>query len=140
MAVLLVAVLIITTHALIYSPPIAAIAGEVNELAPIPIIGIAIYVGLISGHIPSPLYERNERWSREYAILQIIFLILTASCLTRKANVMEDKVDDDDEYEYDLNLEELASFTHWLDSTNLHQHFYEGENGIELLTETVGEE
>ncbi len=109
------------------------VVAEVNELAPIPIIGVVIYVGLISGYIPSPLYERNERWPRPYVIFQLMLLILTASRLTRRLDddeMMQEQEDDseDEEYEYDHDVEELTTFTFWMGNM-LHKIFYRGEDG-----------
>eukprot|EP00957_Ditylum_brightwellii_P020901 1576143-Ditylum_brightwellii.AAC.1 len=105
----------VINHNFVYEHFPIAIA-KVNEVASIPIIGISIYLGLISGYLPSPLYERNERWPWEYAIFQVLLLILTASRLTRRIDVMqedraqglEDGNELNDDEDYDLDLEELA--------------------------------
>ena len=94
---------------------------EVDELATIPTAGVLIYLGLISGYLPSPLYDRNERWPRWYAVLQLAFLVLTASRLTGRSGYGNQGDEEDDEY--DLDLKELASFTNWM-GTNLHDMFY----------------
>lgn len=98
---------------------------DVNELAYIPIIGTAIYMGIISGYIPSPLYEHGERWPREYAIAQVVFLVLTATRLTR--GEAEHDSEDEDKYEYERNIEELADFTHLM-GTSLWDMFYRADS------------
>lgn len=145
-------VLVLLGTSIFISPGITvdSLGNDVNcYLQLIPIAGIAVFVGLISGYIPSPLYRRNERWPTEYAIPQLILLLLTASRLTRygldkweEAEDFEgdgdgDGDDDDyDEYEYDYNIRELASFTSWL-GTNCFKLFYKERN---LLTERFMEE
>ena len=101
---------------------------EVDELATIPTAGVLIYLGLISGYLPSPLYDRNERWPRWYAVLQLAFLVLTASRLTGRSGYGNQGDEEDDEY--DLDLKELASFTNWM-GTNLHDMFY-GDDKYDL--------
>ena len=106
-----------------------------DSLSLIPITGMAIYVGLISGYIPSFLYDRNERWPKQYAILQLFFLVATAARLTHSPYVYmeteddddyeydQDLEDDDDYYEYNQDFEELTTFSHWLDA-DLNTWFY----------------
>ena len=127
---------------------------EVNHLSPLPILGIASYVGIVSGYIPSPLYPRNERWPNLYVRFQILLLALTVLRLRRRraitslsdmeannnslTNMEEDDTEEDDDG-YDNNLEELSEFTHWL-GTNLHKLFYGGAEGLFEFVEAFGEE
>ena len=125
-----------TATAVLLSPTIAFV--EVKNLQFVPVLGIAIYLGLISGYIPSPLYRQNAKWPRQYAIMQLLFLVLTASRLTRKYDLEEDmEIDDDDDYEYKHNFEELTQFTNWL-GDSLHNFVYK-EDGIEHFIEIGGE-
>jgi len=95
-----------------------------EQLKFIPIAGLLIYVGLISGYIPSPLYHRNEKWPREYAILQLVFLVLTAARITEWTyNPETGANDEDEESEYNENVEEFCMFVNWLEAT-LWKWFY----------------
>ena len=114
---------------------------DVIHLTPLPIIGIAIYMGLVSGYIPSSLYNRKERWPRPYAIFQVVLLALTIPRLTFRIHInneeeaADDDDDDDGDYEYDYNVKELSSMTNWMGQTLL-QHFYE-EDAVSNMLETA---
>jgi len=91
-----------------------------DSLSLIPIFGIAIYAGLISGYIPSFLYDRNERWPRQYVILQIFLLVATAARLTHSPYIYvymhdedegEGEDEDGDAFEYNQDIHELADFS-----------------------------
>lgn len=112
----------------------------------IPVLGLALYIGLISGYIPSPLYRKGEVWPRHYAFFQIALILLTAFRLTGKyenANVDNDNEDDDldssddGEYEYQNDFSELTQFTNWM-GANLHSFIFK-EDGLEDFIEVVGE-
>jgi len=110
----------------------------------VPVVGLMVYVGLISGHIPSPLYDRGDRWPREYAIFQLMLLVLTATRLTRSGDESvedsednEDSEDSEDDEDYDYDIEELATFTSWLGS-DLNKLFFKGN--LDLFTENFTEE
>jgi hypothetical protein len=130
-----------------YSTVIMQVIEANGMLLLVPVAGISMYVGLISGYIPSPLYDKNEKWPREYAIMQLMFLILTASRLTPRSQHQGEQEmvgideatppgdEDEDDYEYDNNLEELSMFSHWMGST-LHKMFYK-EGGIDILVDDV---
>mmetsp|Transcript_3402 Transcript_3402/g.6298 ORF Transcript_3402/g.6298 Transcript_3402/m.6298 type:complete len:280 (-) Transcript_3402:218-1057(-) len=117
-----------------------------EALSLIPIAGLILYLGLISGYIPSPLYYRNEKWPKQYAILQLVVLIMTAARLTKYSNSPYPDNDDDNEeneeedYEYKYDLEELSQFSNWL-GTSLHKWFYKHfkEDALEVVME-IGSE
>eukprot|EP01083_Nonionella_stella_P269274 910955_1 len=112
----------------------------------IPVLGLTLYTGLISGYIPSPLYRKGEIWPRQYAIFQFAFILLTAFRLSGKyenANADNDNEaddldsSDDEEYEYQNDFSELTQFTNWM-GANLHSFIFK-EDGLENLIEVVGE-
>eukprot|EP00588_Corethron_pennatum_P009500 CAMPEP_0194268120 /NCGR_PEP_ID=MMETSP0169-20130528/2500_1 /TAXON_ID=218684 /ORGANISM="Corethron pennatum, Strain L29A3" /LENGTH=455 /DNA_ID=CAMNT_0039009221 /DNA_START=95 /DNA_END=1462 /DNA_ORIENTATION=- len=112
---------------------IGAPGDNANYIQLIPIAGIVIFMGIISGYIPSPLYNRNERWPREYAIAQLVLLIMTASRLTRHIDNYEegeelDEEEDEESYDYDYDIKELASFTSWLGSSLFKLFFKDNYN------------
>ncbi|GFH43870.1 predicted protein [Chaetoceros tenuissimus] len=78
-----------------------------------PIIGICIYIGLCSGYIPSPLYNRGERWPIWYQALQLLLLCLTIGNLDWSAKKEQEE----------LWLDDLAEMTHFL-GTNMWRVFY----------------
>lgn len=105
-----------------------------------PSVALSVYLGLISGWIPTPLYEGNEMWPRSYAILQLMFIVLTASRLTSRVcqppfpaieGIQDDDDDDDDYWEYKNNMEELSDYSHW-NGASLHEIFVH-DNGKEQL-------
>jgi uncharacterized membrane protein len=83
---------------------------SLSTLHIISVIAFTIYLGLISGIIPSPLYQnqKQKQWSSEYAILQLAFVVLTAARLTSQGTSAESldmvMVGGDEESEYDFDL------------------------------------
>lgn len=78
---------------------------------------ILFNLGLVSGYIPSPLYPRNTRWPRAYAIFQVVMLLLTFSRLTNPLPTTQNQ---------DLWLEDFAEISQFL-GTNLRVVFYDWE-------------
>lgn len=55
-----------------------------------PIFALALYMGLVSGYIPSPLYDKGERWPKWYQHLQIALLVLTAARFRFRSNPVDE--------------------------------------------------
>ena len=105
-----------------------------ESLSLIPLAGMILYMGLISGYIPSPLYQKNTKWPKEYALFQLVFLTMTAVRLAKhsSSSFCTDKVD----YEYANNLEELSEFTNWLgDSLHFWFYTYFKEDALKVIIE-----
>ena len=115
--------------------PISAHEDILHTLWMIPTLGLLLYMGLISGYVPSPLYNTGEVWPKQYAIFQLVFILLTALRLSGKhtcnSNDKDDDADDQEDYVYEKNFKELMQFTHWM-GTNLHKLFFT-EDGSENL-------
>eukprot|EP00531_Pseudo-nitzschia_arenysensis_P015911 CAMPEP_0116145840 /NCGR_PEP_ID=MMETSP0329-20121206/16838_1 /TAXON_ID=697910 /ORGANISM="Pseudo-nitzschia arenysensis, Strain B593" /LENGTH=368 /DNA_ID=CAMNT_0003641533 /DNA_START=16 /DNA_END=1122 /DNA_ORIENTATION=+ len=108
-----------------------------------PSVALSVYLGIISGWVPTPLYEGNEMWPRSYAILQLMFIVLTASRLTSRVcepplaaiEGIQDDDDDDDYWEYKNNMEELSDYSHWV-GASLHEIFVH-DNGKQLFSQEI---
>lgn len=107
-----------------------------------PSVALSVYLGLISGWISTPLYEGNQTWPRSYAILQLIFIILTASRLTSRVckppiptiEGIQDN-DDDNDWEYKNNMEELSDYSHWVGASL--REILVDDNGKELFSQEI---
>ncbi len=94
----------------------------------IPIIGLGLWAGIISGWIPSFLYEKNEKWPFQHMIFQGVLLLLTYLQLER------DKIST--KAKEKLYTDDLASYSTFL-GTNLYKVFY-GEGGGYLALQSIG--
>ena len=95
-----------------------------------PLVAFSVYLGIVSGWIPTPLYENSQKWPRQYATLQLAFLVLTASRLTSPTHPIEN-IHHDGDWIYKNNLQELFEFSR-LDGDPLHKYFI-NEDGKRLL-------
>ena len=106
----------------------------------LPLITLTIYLGLISGYISSPLYYQNDKWPQEYVIFQLLLIIFTTLRLSRypekQSRAEYEEVDDNDDYTYKNDFEELTTFTYWM-GEDLHHVLYKGDKGIEDLIKNV---
>ena len=101
-----------------------------------PLAALSIYLGVVSGWIPTPLYDGNEKWPRQYAILQLVFVVLTALRLTSPTHsIGRTRYDDDGNWMYKNNLEELFEFSR-LDGDSLHEYFVH-EDGKQLFSQKI---